>query len=111
MAKVKAIARINVFERVDTLGYTLDGMTIEDAVERLAAMAKKYPGAKLDYRDCSERYDQQDRPDLVVMIMRPETDAEYDKRCDMLHRQAEQRQERDLAEYERLQKLYGKKEI
>lgn len=94
-------------ESQDTIGFDLDGKTIDEAIEVLLRIKSNFEGQDIVLDYCGERYD--DRYDLHIKIRREETDEEYATRLENEKNRREAQEKRERAEYERLQKQFGGK--
>lgn len=94
----------------DISPYDLDGKSMDDVIKYFEDMKTHYgPDVYLDWDAwfCYP-YEQERSPRYFIRRKRLENDAEYEARLAAEKAAKEAQQQRDLAELERLQKLYGK---
>lgn len=83
-----------------------DHCTLEDIQRQVNEMIVSYGKDAYIDKHC---YAYEDTEYLFVMMKVPETDGEMSKRIEQEEQWDKDCQERDKANYERLQKIYGKK--
>ena len=82
--------------------------TLETVLKQVKQLIKDYgPNAKIISR--CEPYSDSDKENMYVYVDKPETDKEMAERIAQEEKWEKDCQERDKANYERLQKIYGEK--
>lgn len=95
---------------VDTISpYELDSK-VSNVIDRLKSYIDEHgPDVRLDWGKYHyEAYDTEPSPRYRVLVNRLETDEEYARRLAEEATQQQAREARDRAEFERLQKMFGK---
>ena len=98
-----------VTKLADTLSTSDFEGTLQDVLLRIEELYSKHgPDARLDYnRYFFYEYDHEPTPRYELYIKREETEAEAKQRLMQDAEQTRQREEREKAEFERLQKKFG----
>lgn len=81
---------------------------LSDLLKEVKRLIKDYgPDAYIDGQ--TEAYSDSDRETMYVFTMRPEDDTEYNKRIAYEEKWAKEAEDRDAAEFKRLQAKFGAK--
>lgn len=79
---------------------------LSEVLKEVKTLIKEYgPDAYIDGR--TEDYSDSDRESFYVYVMKPENDAQYDKRIAYEEKWAKDSEERDAREFARLQAKFG----
>lgn len=102
--------RIITEHKCDRSTYDFEG-TLEDVRERIDEWIQSYgPKARLGWDPYFHYpYESQPSPRYNILVDREETDEEYNARVEKENAANEARRQKDLAEFERLKKLYDNK--
>lgn len=104
--------KIKVIEELERISpYDLDGKSLEGLIGYLEELKKEYgPDALFDWDPhyCYP-YESSPSPRFYIKRYREETDEEFRKRLETEQKAADAKRERDLAEFERLKKVFGDK--
>ena len=101
--------RITIIEEIDQISpHELDGKTFEQLCEYMKSQKAHYgDDAYIDWDAWfSFPYDSERSPRYIVKRKRLENDEEYNKRIEKEKKDADAKKAKDLAELERLKKLY-----
>jgi hypothetical protein len=90
--------------------YDFEG-TLADMRDKIQGWIDQYgPEVRVNWNpDNWPQYNDSPSPQFEILETRKETDAEWQKRIDVEEKLTKSKAERDLAEYNRLKKLFGDK--
>ncbi len=108
MAKEQRKIISAVVEEISPYNFDTNLQSIREQIDKL--IAKYGQDARLDWDpNFYYDYDQNPSPLYVLKVQRIENDAEFERRIEQEKKWQDERQERDRIEFERLNKLFGKK--